>query len=187
MAWSYLDIRRLQGIKCWSYSMDFGGWMVDIMKRQTCAFKALCIAEHWGGVLEFIPRVNILYFQMCLWPLSSPHFNRLLRRQIILNHVNQSESGRIGEIFCCSQWGTSKPALWAGGRKPLFVVLVDFWGANITTTTKFKFPDINSWHRPRGSSSTPVGMWCDTVQERGCNDLSLEFWACFLWSVTLGE
>ena len=73
MAWSYLEFRRLKGIKCWSYSMGFGGWMVDTMKREICAFKALCIAECRGGILEFIPWANFFfYFQMCLWLCQVP-------------------------------------------------------------------------------------------------------------------
>ena len=67
MAWSYLEFRRLRGIKCCSYSMGFGGWMVYIIKREICAFKALCIAEHRGGILEFITMGKLFFTFKCAY------------------------------------------------------------------------------------------------------------------------
>ena len=136
-----LGFRRLRGIKCWSYSMGFGGWMVDTMKREICAFKALCIAECRGGILQFIPWATFFFLLSNVsMTLSSPHFNKLLRGLIILN---QSESGIIVEIMLYSELVNQ---LSETVRGSLYLWCLLIFGVQIfLPRSSLYFPDFNNW------------------------------------------
>lgn len=153
MAWSYLEFRRLRGIKCWSYSMGFGGWMVDTMKREICAFRALCIAEHRGGILKFIPWANVFLLSNVSMTLSSPHFNKLLRGPIILN---QSESGVIVEILLYSEL-VNQLSGTARGSPYLWCLLI--FGVQIFLPWQsLYFPDFNNWVKTCWNSYKTYGQ-----------------------------
>lgn len=133
--------------------------MVDIMKREICAFKALCIAEveYWNS---YHGQTFFFYFQNVPMTLSSPHFNKLLKGLIILN---QSESGIVAGILLCSELvnqlsGRREEALVCGA--------CSFWGCKYShhnqvfisqiLTTGLKIAE--TFIRPTGSFSTPVGI-----------------------------
>ena len=84
--------------------------------------------QRWNIGIHTVSKLFFLLSNVSM-TLSSPHFNKLLRGLIILN---QSESGVTVEILLYSEL--------VNKRKPLFVVLVDFGGANILTMIKFIFP-----------------------------------------------
>lgn len=63
-------------------------------------------------------------------------------KNIALNNLNQSESQIILEVLC---YVVNQLSVAGWERKPLFLVLVDFYGANIPTAAKFKLQDFKNW------------------------------------------